>query len=48
MSRALSAVWALIKHRLFCRHEYIRRYERHCIYLECLHCGRETEGWLID
>lgn len=28
-------------------HEYVRRYTRTRIWLECSHCGHETAGWTL-
>lgn len=34
--------------QLYCRHEYVTRFEHSRMSLHCLHCGRQTPGFEVD
>lgn len=32
---------------LYCRHEYAMQFERSRLSLQCLHCGKRSNGWSV-
>lgn len=42
----LKNLWNFLTKRIH-HHEFVMRFEKHRMYLECIDCGRETTGWNV-